>query len=78
MENMQVNIIQKAELVSEGYAKNYEPVVGVFPTLDMAEKFIKSVPFGDVWLSIGSDDVTGDYLVFGDVLEVGNHERIVN
>lgn len=67
MENMHVNIVQKAELVSECYAKNYEPVVGVFPTRDMAEKFIKSVQFGDIWLSIGADDITGDFLVLGDI-----------
>lgn len=67
MENMHVNIVQKAELVSECYAKNYEPVVGVFPTRDMAENFIESVPGGEDWMSIVADDITGDFLVLGDI-----------
>ncbi len=63
----EINIVQKAAMATEWYAANYGPVEGIFPTRSQAEEFIASVPQGCTWLSIGADDITGDYLVLGNV-----------
>lgn len=66
MEDMQVNIIQKARLASEDWcAANFDPVTGVFPSIELAENFIEAVPGGEDWMSIVADDITGDFLVLG-------------
>lgn len=72
MEDMQVNIVQKAEMSTEWFAANYGQVEGVFPTRTQAEKFIASVPCGRCWMSIGADDVTGDFIVLSSRLEDHN------
>lgn len=65
MEDMQVNIVQKAGCTGEWYAANFDPVTGVFPTREMAENFIEAVPGGEDWMSIVADNITGDFLVLG-------------